>query len=475
MERVDHRSPPRVGYVLRMYPRFSQTFIVNEILELERQGLDIRIASLRKPTEGRFHELLAKVRAEADYLPETLCGYAGKVCRVHVRAFWRAPRRYARALGVVLRYAGADWFDLVQAAFLCRWARKKRVDHIHVHFGTQEATVALLANILDGLPFSLAVHAVDLFHQNVDRALLAHKINASQFTVANTEFARLFLVEKVPGVDISKVRLSYNGVDLERFHPSDRRRRPNTLLSIGRLVEKKGFVHLVHAVRRLRDEGLPLKCKIVGEGPEKRRLKQEIERCGLQSQVVLTGPLQHDGVRALMQRYSCFVLSCVQAQDGNMDGIPNVLLEALASGCPVVSTSVSGVSEAIEHGRTGLLVEPGDEASLARAIREMLFNVDLARRCAESGRHLVEQRFVLEQNMRRLHDWLLHANRNAPTSGGEHGIVNAERGRAKDEGGRMRDEGGRARPTHSSLIPHPSSLSRIHNSALREEDGPCSL
>ncbi|UCC32133.1 MAG: glycosyltransferase family 4 protein [Phycisphaerales bacterium] len=406
-----HRSPrkPRVGYLLRMYPRFSQTFIVNEILELERQGLDIRIASTRKPTEGRFHELVCRVRAEADYLPETLFGYLGKTCRVHGHLFRQSPERYARALRATLRYAGATWFDFVQAAYLLRWARKKRVDHLHVHFGTEEATVALLAHILGGLSFSLAVHAVDIFRRDVDRALLARKVNASRFTVANTDFNRRFLIENLPHVEASNIRLSYNGVDLDRFKPSDRRRRPCTILAIGRLVEKKGFIHLIHAVRRLCDQGMSLKCKIAGEGPEKRRLKQEIEGHGLASHIVLTGPLQHGQVRELMQRYSCFVLPCVRARDGNMDGIPNVLLEALASGCPVVSTRVSAIPEIIEDGVSGLLVEPGDVQGLAQAVRRILTDGDLAGSLSQSGRRCTEEKFDIVQNIAVMRGWLLAA------------------------------------------------------------------
>lgn len=401
--------PPRIGYLLRMYPRFSQTFIVNEILELERQGLDIRIASLRKPTEGRFHELVTRVHAEADYLPETLFGYLGKTCRVHGRLFGQSPGAYGRALATVLRFTGATWFDFVQAAYVVRWARKKRVDHLHVHFGTEEATVALLAHRLGGLSFSLAVHAVDIFRRDTDRALLTRKVNASQFTVANNEFSRQFLLQHLVGVDASKIRLGYNGVDLDRFKPAGRRRRPNTILAIGRLVEKKGFVDLIHAVRRLCDWGMSIKCKIAGEGPEKTRLKQEIGRYDLTSRVVLTGPLEHNRVRELMQRYSCLVLPCVRAKDGNMDGIPNVLIEAMASGCPVVSTRLGAIPEIVEDGVTGLLAEPGDDRGLALAIREILTKPALAEQLAEAGRQFVEQRFCLDRNLAMLRAWLLSA------------------------------------------------------------------
>jgi colanic acid/amylovoran biosynthesis glycosyltransferase len=402
-------SPVRVGYLFRMYPRFSQTFIVSEILELERQGLNIRIASLRKPTEGRFHELVCRVHAEVDYLPETFSGHVGKTCGVHGALLRGSPRTYLAAAATALRRRGATLSDFRQAGHVLRWARKKRVDHLHVHFGTSEATVAWLANTLGDLPFSLALHAVDIFRDDVDRALLGQKINASCFTVVNSEFNRRYVVENFPGVDPDRLRLCYNGVDLERFKPTGRRRRKQTILTVGRLVEKKGFIHLVRAVGLLRDAGLSLKCKIVGDGPEKRRLRQEIDRLGLRSQVVLTRPLQHEQLGELMQRYSCFVLPCVRARDGNMDGIPNVLIEALAAGCPAISSDLSGVGELIEHGATGLLVPPGDEAALARSIRDILTSDGLASQLAVAGRRRVEERFAPQRNMRRLYDWLVTA------------------------------------------------------------------
>jgi glycosyltransferase involved in cell wall biosynthesis len=400
-----------------MYPRFSQTFIVNEILELERQGLDTRIASLRKPTEGRFHGLLSRVRAEAYYLPETVCGHVRKTCGTHGALMWESPRRYWAAVATALRYTGATMLDLVQAGYMLHWTRKKRVDLVHAHFGTSEATIALLAKILGGPPYSLALHAVDIFRDDVDRTLLARKINASCFTVVNTEFNRRLVTEELPGVDAAKVRLSYNGTDLKQFRPRERSRKDRTILAVGRLVEKKGFTHLVRAVGRLRDEGMSLKCKIVGEGPEKKRLKHEIERCGLESEVVLVSPLQHDQVRKLMQRYSCFVLPCIRAKDGNMDGVPNVLIEALACGCPAISTRLSAVPEIIHDRVTGLLVEPGDEAALAEVIRAVLTDRGLAAELASAGRRRVEERFDIHRNVAILHEWLRGAAEEARAAG----------------------------------------------------------
>jgi glycosyltransferase involved in cell wall biosynthesis len=400
--------PVRVGYLLRMYPRFSQTFIVNEILELERQGLDIHIAALRKPTEGRFQEQVCRVRAEVKYLPETICRRVRRTCGAHGTLVRRSPSRYLKATATVLRHAGATLFDLVQAGFLLRWARRRRIELLHVHFGTSEATVALLAKLLGGPPYSLALHTWDVFRDEVDRTLLARKINESRFTVVNTEYHRREVTRVVPGVDAAKIRVSYNGVDLARFRSSDRPRLERTvsLLAVGRMVEKKGFIHLVRAVGLLRNRCAGLTCTIVGGGRERSRLREEINRRGLRSSVVLMGPLHQERVRELMQSCGCFVLPCVRAKDGNIDGIPNVLIEALACECPSISTRISGVPELIENGVTGLLVEPGDEQALADAIHTMVTNPELAVELAAAGRRRVAERFDIRRNIAVLHEWL---------------------------------------------------------------------
>jgi glycosyltransferase involved in cell wall biosynthesis len=389
-----------------MYPRFSQTFIVNEICELERQGLDVRIISLRKPTDGLFHESVCRVKGRAYYVPAPYRGRLGRIAG----SLWELLRRSVddcrRGIRIVRADRQAEWFDLARAAYIVRWAKEHEVRHLHVHFGTGEATIALLANLLGGLPYSLTLHAFDIFRQDVNRALLAQKINGSRFTITVSEFNRRFLIDNLPGVDAERIRVNYNGVDLEHFRPNDVRRDGHSVFGLGRLKEKKGFIHLIRAVRRLRDEGLPVGCKIAGEGEEEPRLRKAIARWGLEGLVELTGPLKEDRVRELMQHSSCFVLPCVQAEDGNVDALPTVLLEALASGCPTVSTRLSGVPEIIDHKASGLLVEPGDEKALARAIRKILLRPELATSLAQGGRRRAEEKFDIRRNVAVMQEWL---------------------------------------------------------------------
>ncbi len=400
-------SKPRVGYVLRMYPRFTQTFVVNEILELERQGVDVRILSLRKPTDGRFHASISHVRARAEYLPEFWVEDRAKSRRTHWNQFKDRPADYLRALRRYRSEASIDRTDFMQAALVLRWVRKQKLKHIHVHFGTQEASVAYLAHQMAGLSYSLTLHAFDIFRDNVDRALLARKINASRFIVTVSEYNRRFMVDNLPGVDPEKIRVNYNGIDLHAFDYVDTDRRPLTLIGVGRLIEKKGFIHLVRAVARLKSAGLSVQCTIVGDGPERAALADGIKRHDAEDCVTLAGSLPQAEVRGLLQRSHAFVLPCIRAKDGNVDALPTVLLEAMACGCPCISTRLSGIPEILEDGASGLLVEPRDELALADAIKRMCMDSNLTDSIRENGRARMESLFDIERNVDRMRNWYL--------------------------------------------------------------------
>ncbi len=444
----------QLGYLLRMYPRFSQTFVVNEILELERQGAHLRICSLRAPTDGVFHASIARVRARADYLPELLAAAPRRFAAALTRR-WRKDRSGTwQALRQWLRHRSVSLLELAQAALVCRWAEKHDIRHLHVHFGTQEATVAMLARLMGGPTYSLTLHAFDIFRDNVDRALLAEKINHSAFTVTVCESNRRFLTQQVPGVEAAKVRVNYNGLDLTHFEPAPLEQRDPTLIfAVGRLIEKKGFVHLVRAAAELIRQGVDLRCEIAGDGPLRSQLKAEIRTLGVQDRVRLLGPLPQQQVREKLRQARVLVAPCVPAADGNIDATPTVLLEALACACPAISTRLSGIPEIIEDGTSGLLVEPGDEAALAAAIRRVLTDDALARSLAEAGRARACERFDIRHNVARLRHWL-----QAALGQGESDVATKRRSDEADEGAGRREQGagaaGAAVPTFSrSRVP----------------------
>src|SRR5207249_4461881 len=243
---------------------------------------------------------------------------------------------------------------------------------------TDAATVAMLASRLTGLPFSFTAHAKDIFHQQVDRALLHQKIREARFVITVSEFNRQYLAD-LAGPELAPriVRL-YNGINLERFKSDPRiRREPDLILAVGRLEEKKGFGQLLEACRALQVAGRSFRGLIVGEGPEREALQEKIRAAGLAERVVLNGALPQEQLIETMKRATVFVLPCVTSATGDQDGLPTVLLEALAIGLPAISTNLAGIPEIIENRKTGLLVPPGEVVPLAKAIEEVLANPQL--------------------------------------------------------------------------------------------------
>lgn len=399
--------PPKVGYVVKKFPRLSETFIVNEVLELERRGTQIEIFSLAEPAQEVRHEVLQRVRAQITYLPQN---------SVLKKWSFRAGR-YAEGtlleqqLGELFQSARVPETSLffLKAATMAILAQAKGVTHLHAHFATAATTVAMLAGRLAGLSYSFTAHAKDIY-ENIDPALLREKILGARFVITVSEYSRRHL-EELAGEDLAgKILRLYNGVDLDQLHPDPSiHREPDLILGVGRLVEKKGFSYLVQACRLLQDWERPFKCFIVGDGPERASLAQQITTHGLQDRVILVGSQSQEWVLGTMKRATVLVLPCVISRTGDRDGLPTVLLEALAVGLPAISTTLVGIPEIIKHGRTGLLVPPEDPASLAKAIEEILAHPTLQERLGREGRLKAEECFDIRKNVPVLRDLLLHS------------------------------------------------------------------
>jgi glycosyltransferase involved in cell wall biosynthesis len=385
--------PPdrRVGYVLKVYPRFSETFVVNEILAHERAGVELELFSLRPPLDGRFHELLAEVRAPVHYVDHG-SGKAAALWSEMAAAQATLPDAVAAGLPELLEH---DARDAHQALALARLVRERRIHHLHAHFGTVATTVARLAAGLAGVPYSFTAHAKDIFHESVDPADLSRKLAGANAVVTVSDYNLGVLRRMCPEADLRRV---YNGLDLRRFRFSDPRDRPRRIVAVGRLVEKKGFADLVDACVLLARRGTDFRCDIVGTGQLEQDLLNRIQASGVGDRVRLLGPRPSAEVRRLMEGAAVLAAPCVVARDGNRDGLPTVLVEAMALGTPCVSTDVTGIPEVLRDGRTGLAVPQRDPAALAEALSLLLDDADLRSRLAVAARELVEQRFDLERN-----------------------------------------------------------------------------
>jgi colanic acid/amylovoran biosynthesis glycosyltransferase len=403
-----------VGYVLRMFPQASETFVANEVAELERRGCEVRLYSYRRPAAVVPHALLGRIRAPVEHLPDPLYRHPRGLL-ASARAIRRLePERFERTLRSVTRHCvrerKADSYRrLLQASDLALRVRATDVRHLHAHFAHGATRVAMLTSQLTGIPFSFTAHARDVFSDDVDFSLLREKAEAAKFVVTVSRFNAAFLAERL-GTAASKLRVVYNGVDLGLFSPDDAAAREEDLVvGVGRLVEKKGFSSLVEACRILRDQGRPVRCQIVGEGELRGRLQRQIQAARLEGSVHLAGLRAQEELPDLLRRATVLAMPAVPAADGNRDALPTVLLEALACGTPVVASRLTGIPEIVDHNDSGLLVEPGDARGLAAAIDLVREDPQLRTRLGHSARAKAERCFDLRRNVGGLHELLLES------------------------------------------------------------------
>lgn len=369
----------RIAYVLKVYPRFSETFVVTEILAREAAGDDLAIYALRPTTDSRFHPQLAQVQAPVTHLPR-----AHKLSaewEVLAQAHAELPDfgvRFGELMPLLVRL---DPSDVAQGVDLALRLRRDGITRVHVHFASMASWCTAIASALTGIPFTVTTHAKDLFHESVDRVVLREVLGRAAAVIAISDYNRRFLLEQVDPSLADRVSLVRNGLELGRFAYRDPRPVGPALrvLAVGRIVEKKGFDHLVDAVTALRAEGMPLEVRIVGEGERAADLAAQVERAGVGDVVTLLGSRSQSELVAELDWADVMVAPCVVGADGNADGLPTVLLEAMASGVPCIATDVTGIPEAIhpatgEEPATGVLL-PNDPDGLAGRVTEALREV----------------------------------------------------------------------------------------------------
>ena len=396
--------PKGIAYLLKRYPRLSETFILNEILELERQGLDLSIFSLLPPEGGSFHPQVGMVKAPVTYIPQpSLKDFWGWL-KKHQTEAGNLSLNWEEALKLALEYDpdSKGYAYLLQAVTLAHYFRKQKIQHIHAHFATLASYMALSIHLLTGIPYSFTTHAKDIYTDEVDQSLLARKIEGTKFVVTVSDFNQKYLSNLFQGRFDHKILRIYNGLDLEIFKEDSLPREPNLILSVGRLIPKKGFEYLIGACQILKEKGLDFKCKIIGEGGQRNVLEQELKERGVDDRVEFLGSKTQDEVIRWMRRSTLLCLPCIVADNGDRDALPTVLLEALALGLPVVSTRVTGIPEIVEDGKEGLLVEEKDQSALSQAIVRLLDNPGLRENFSKNGVLKVKERFSVQKNVSQL-------------------------------------------------------------------------
>jgi glycosyltransferase involved in cell wall biosynthesis len=390
------QSEPAIAYVLKMYPRFSETFIVSEILAREAAGDRIEIFSLLQPNDPRFHPELARVKAPVTYIDRPR----------KASELWKSFQAADSAglSGALARnltqLIAAEYAEAAQAINLATALSQRNIRHLHVHFANVSTSVARLAAALVGLPFSFTAHAVDIFHESVQPEDLRVKLEEAHHAVTISHYNFSYLRRLFPAAT-SRLHLVRNGLELDRFPYREPRPIGTTLrvAAVGRLVEKKGFQYLLPAAAELIGHGFHLDLQIAGTGELAEELQDTIERLRLSDHVRLIGPQTQDEVLELLDSSDIFVAPCVVGTDGNADGMPTVLLEAMATGVPCISTSVTGIPEAIRDGQTGILAPPGSPHALARAIRRISAPGTDRLALSHNARALIEQDYDIRRQV----------------------------------------------------------------------------
>lgn len=400
-------SSPRVAYLLKKFPRLSETFVLNEILQQERLGTDVTVFSRRphdaEPRHPEFARLKARIEmmAAQDSMEPWLDMFAGD----------DEARRLLDRFGSLVRELSVHQHArmpglFAEALLFLRKARENAIDHVHVHFATDSAMVAMIAQDLGGPGYSVTAHAKDIYRSTVDPRLLSRVVERSRFTVTVCDANVRHLRDLLSPAAFARVRRLYNGVDLELFQPRPEVRRDELhVLCVARLVEKKGFPVLVEALSTLRGRGVPARATFVGEGEDRTLIEAHVAERGLRDVVTLTGALDQDAVRGLLSRATVMCLPCVVGEDGNRDALPTTLIEALASGLPCVSTPVTGIPEILGHGAAGVLVPEDDARATADALEMLLGDGALRARFARAGVERAHEHFDGRQSARTLRSW----------------------------------------------------------------------
>ncbi|WP_419785657.1 glycosyltransferase family 4 protein [Pseudodesulfovibrio sp.] len=400
-----------LGMVLKGYPRISETFISNEIRLLEEMGFRIHIYSMRAPRENFTHASVKQIKAKVTYLPESMIWGLPALLWYNLRFVLRHPLRYWKCVKLMLpRFRLAPkkhtWLKhLLQGGYI---VQKTVIDegvdlgHLHGHFAHTPTTVTMCAACLAGVPFSFTAHAKDIYTQDPRR--IADKLDMARFVVTCTKYNAAHL-ERI--AHDKPIHCVYHGINVDLFSPEGRSpeaRQPYRILTVARFVEKKGIDIILKALAGLRKEGLDFRFTLVGEGKAafNRNVRDLINELGLEDVTDLPGTITHDEVIHLLQDADCFTLGCRQAADGDRDGIPNVVAEAMATGVPVAATNISGVPELVVHEKTGLLCPPEDPAALTDILCRILTDQELRRMIIPAAREKVLAVFDNKQLIRDL-------------------------------------------------------------------------
>src|SRR5262245_61848714 len=369
----------RFAYLFERFPSFGQTFCYREVAELDRQDLAPPIFSIRNPKDEPPQDWDTRIVERVHYFPEE------KELLEEVRRAEKKRKISADIVAALDEWGRrTDFLRLYQAIYVGLRLQQTGIDHVHAHFAGMAARTAFWINKFFFITFSFTAHANDIFSPRQFEIGLDKLIDTARAIVTETDYAARFLRERFPH-RAGRVHRIYNGLDLAEFRRADFSSTPPLIIAVGRLIPKKGFGDLIRTCALLTDRGKSFRCEIIGVGPLEDELRHQIDELRLQNNVVLTGAKGQTQLRRRLGLASVFVLPSVIDRDGGMDNLPTVIMEAMATGLPVVSTNIGGIPEMVIEDETGFLVQPGDTVAMADAIETVINDRSLAARLGHSG------------------------------------------------------------------------------------------
>jgi colanic acid/amylovoran biosynthesis glycosyltransferase len=384
------------AYLFERFPSFGQTFCYREVAELYRQGVAPPVFSIRNPKDEPAQDWDARVVMQVHYLPEEK-ELLDEVQRAAKK------RRLNPAIIAALDEWGrrTDFLRLYQAVYVGLRLQEVGIGHVHAHFAGMAARTAFWIAKFFPITFSFTAHANDIFAPRNFEIGLDKLVNAARVIITETDYSEKFLRERFPE-RADRVHRIYNGLNLAEFGRANFSSDSPLIVAIGRLIAKKGFANLIRACALLVEHGTSFRCEIFGEGPLENQLRAQIEESGLQELVQLPGAKPQHELRERLAGASAFALPSVPEAQGGMDNLPTVIMEAMATGLPVVSTRIGGIPEMVIDNETGFLVEPNDIVTLAGAIEKVTNDRSLGQRLGRAGYERAQRLFSIEKNVREL-------------------------------------------------------------------------
>ncbi len=394
------------AYLFERFPSFGQTFCYREVAELARQGVTPPIFSIRKPKDEPPQDWDKRIVEGVDYLPEE------EELLDEVRRASQKERLTGEVIAALSEWGRRpDFLRLYQAVHVGVRLRQMRIEHVHAHFAGMAARTAFWIQKFFGISFSFTGHANDIFAPRNFEIGLRSLVDAARVIVTETDFAEKFLRERFPE-HADRIHRIYNGLTIAGFRRANFSSASPLIVAVGRLIDKKRFADLIRACGLLMERGRSFRCEIIGEGPLEKELHQQIHDLDLQNYVKLLGPKPQHEIAEHLAMGTVFVLPSVIDASGGMDNLPTVIMEAMATGLPVISTPIGGIPEMVVQNETGVLVPAGDSSALASAIERVIADLSLARRLGENGYKRANELFSIEKNVRELLATIINRERN---------------------------------------------------------------